>query len=96
MYYASAIDIYDNEHKSTLYLSSKQNLGQNLLKDQNNLGEFGFLLYVYHPKQPIKTNHPQMSPNTANTEVTALDGKQKRRTRDMLTYNQPGKPSPTK
>jgi hypothetical protein len=96
MYYASAIDIYDDEHKSTLYSSSQQNLGQNLLKDQNDLGEFGFLLYVYHPKQPIKINHPQMSPNTANTEVPALDGKRKRRTRDRLTYDQPGKPSPTK
>jgi hypothetical protein len=28
--------------------------------------------------------------------VPALDGKRKRRTRDRLTYDQPGKPSPTK
>jgi hypothetical protein len=66
------------------------------LKDQNDLGEFGFLLYVYHPKQPMKTNHPQTAPNTANTEVPALDGKQKRHICDRITYDQPREPSPTK
>jgi hypothetical protein len=57
MYYISAMDAYNDEYRSTLHSSSQPNLGQRLLENQDNLGEFGLLIYVYHAKKHKETKN---------------------------------------
>ena len=46
-YCATAFDAYDGELRPIMYASSLSNLGRRLLRDQDNLGVHGFVLYVY-------------------------------------------------
>jgi hypothetical protein len=96
MYYASAMDAYDDEYRSTLHSSSQPNLGQRLLENQEELGKFGFLIYVYHAKKRTQRDQKQTILNTKGTERIIPESKRNRRRCNRMTYSQPGEPNLTK
>jgi hypothetical protein len=96
MYYTLAMDAYDNEYRSTLHSSSQPNLGQRLLEKQEELGKFGFLIYVYHAKKRTQIDPKQTILNTKGTERTIPESKRNRRRCNKMTYSQLGEPNLTK
>ena len=61
-YCATAFDAYDGELRPIMYASSLSNLGRRLLRDQDNLGVHGFVLYVYRSIEEASSGKRRRAP----------------------------------
>jgi len=87
---ALVFDPYNGEQRPITYLSELQDLGQHMLRNQGELGIFGFVFYLH------KHREEQSSSQTANEPQSTTKKKRKRTLRKRLTYNRPGEPQTTR
>jgi hypothetical protein len=85
---ASVFDPYDGELRPVTYSSDIQDMGQRMLRNQGDLGIFGFVFYLYCRN---RNTQEQLSPPTAK-EPQAITRKRKRTPCRRMTYDKLGEP----
>ena len=73
-----------------LYSCSQQDLGQRMLRNQGDLGIFGFLIYVYHTMHPTEQQIFETNPEI---EEFTQNIKRHRKPCYRMTYERLGEPT---
>jgi hypothetical protein len=89
-FHAFTVDAYDGEMRPILYSCSQQDLGQRMLRNQGDLGIFGFLIYVYHTMHPTEQQIFETNPEI---EEFTQNIKRHRKPFYRMTYERLGEPT---